>query len=497
MSGHVTIGSDQPLRNPAEDLLLAREVAGLKALTAVRSTVIVVIFATSLAIGAGTFEHVAIGLVTLVYAVVIGISVWLIRRRRRLDLVGYLGVTLDVIAIAALPTIWYQSVGGASVAPAFTLKTGITTLGLIFVVLNSAAMRPAYPLLVSLGVAFVHLGYFTFAVTDARTTLTSDYVRSALGDGLHLGLFVATLIIIVGIGAILTYITWRARRLIYEAVDLEKTNAQLGRYFSPNLVRRLADNPDLLHLGGERRELSFVFTDLAGFTSLVERHEPDVVLPMLNEYLEAMVGIVFRHEGTVDRFVGDAVHVIFGAPIPQPDHAARAVACALDMDAFAHAFAARQRAGGVPLGETRIGVNCGSVVVGNFGGESMFDYTAHGDAINTAARLESLNKYLGTRIAVSRAIADAIPDFAGRPAGTFVLKGKSDGLAVLEPLPSERREAPETAAYLEAYEMLQAGASGAEAAFAPLADAGDPLARFHLERIRAGETGTTITMTEK
>ena len=490
---------DMPRPDPAEALLLKRELAGLTALTVVRGIVIAILFVMTLAVGFSGFENLAVGIVTLVYGLALTLSAFLIRRRTHLGFVGYLGVALDTFVVGILPAIWYQSVGGSDVAPAFMLKTGLTTIAMLIIVLNSLAMRPAYPLLVALGVIVVHLGYFTFAAGDERTVITANYVHSALGPDFHAGQFIGTLIAIAGVGAILTFLTWRARRLIYEAVGLEKANTQLGRYFSPNLVRRLVDNPNLLHLGGERRELSFVFTDLAGFTSLVEQQNPDVVLPLLNEYLDAMVSIVFKHEGTVDKFVGDAIHVMFGAPIAQPDHAARAVACALEMDAFAHAFARRKREAGIPLGETRIGVNTGTVVVGNFGGDSMFDYTAHGDAINTAARLESLNKHLGTRIAVSANVVEQIPDFAGRPAGTFILQGKSEGLEVLEPLSPDEADAPAVKAYLAAYRMLENGQSGAGRAFESLAESvyRDPLADFHLNRIRSGESGTTVVMTKK
>jgi adenylate cyclase len=169
------------------------------------------------------------------------------------------------------------------------------------------------------------------------------------------------------------------------------------------------------------------------------------------------------------------------------------------MDAFAHAFARRKREAGVPLGETRIGVNTGSVVVGNFGGDSMFDYTAHGDPINTAARLESLNKHLGTRIAVSAGVAEQIPNFVGRPAGIFLLKGKSEGLEVLEPLAPDEADSPAVKAYLEAYRMLENNQAGAKAAFESLTESPhrDPLAEFHLNRIRSGESGITVVMTEK
>jgi len=499
MADGTTLGGGFLMPDPAEALLLKREIAGLKALTLVRGIVIGVMFFMTLAIGFSGFESVAVGVVTLIYGLALTVSTVLIRRRTHLGFVGYLGVVLDIFLIGILPTIWYHSVGGANIAPVFMLKTGLTMLAILIIVLNSVAMRPAYPLLVALGAAAVHLGYFAFAVGDDRTVITANYVRSALGPDFHGGQFVGSLIVILGIGAILTFLTWRARRLIYEAVSLEKANAQLGRYFSPNLVRKLVENPDLLLLGGERRELSFVFTDLAGFTSLVEQQEPGVVVPLLNEYLDTLVEIVFKHDGTVDKFVGDAIHILFGAPIEQPDHAARAVACALEMDAIAHAFSQKKRADGIPLGETRIGVNSGSVVVGNFGGEAMFDYTAHGDAINTAARLEGLNKHLGTRVAVSADTAQRIPGFAGRPAGTFILQGKSRGLEVLEPLSAHRADSDAVKAYVKAYRLLESGQPDALQAFAILADSGDadPLADFYFDRIRSGQMGVEIVMTEK
>ena len=149
--------------------------------------------------------------------------------------------------------------------------------------------------------------------------------------------------------------------MVVEAVGLEKANVQLGRYFSPNLVPKLVASPDLFKVGGERRELSFVFSDLQGFTALVETLEPDVVVPLINRYLNALVEVAFKHQGTVDKIVGDAVHIIFGAPEEQPDHARRAVACALEMDAVAEGLRA-EVAPNIALGCTRIGVNSGDVI---------------------------------------------------------------------------------------------------------------------------------------
>lgn len=279
----------------------------------------------------------------------------------------------------------------------------------------------------------------------------------------------------------------------------EQAKAILSRYFSPNLAQELSENPEFLKLGGERRELTFVFTDLADFTPLVEALDPSVVVPLLNEYLDGMTQIVFRHGGTTEKIVGDAVHAIFGAPREQPDHAARGVACAMEMDAFAEAFRERKNAEGLPLGATRIGVHCGMAIVGNFGGDLFFDYTAHGDAINTAARLEGANKFLGTRICVSERIVDQIPNFRGRPVGTITLKGKTEGLRVFEPLLEDAAESPVTESYREAFAKLEEGDAGARQAFAALVGqyGDDPLATFHLKRLLAGEQGVAIAFGAK
>lgn len=279
----------------------------------------------------------------------------------------------------------------------------------------------------------------------------------------------------------------------------EQAKAALSRYFSPNLAKELSDNPEFLSLGGERKELTFVFTDLADFTPLVESLEPSVIVPLLNEYLDEMTQIVFHHGGTTEKIVGDAVHAIFGAPLEQPDHACRGVACAIELDAFAESYREKKNSEGIALGVTRIGVHSGPAIIGNFGGELFFDYTAHGDAVNTAARLEGANKHLGTRICVSEKIVEQIPDFKGRPVGLLVLKGKSEGLRVFEPLSGEKATSPATDAYKEAFKKLEADDAGASQAFAALVGqyGEDPLANFHLKRLLSGETGIHITFGEK
>lgn len=277
-----------------------------------------------------------------------------------------------------------------------------------------------------------------------------------------------------------------------------------SRYVSPNKVAYLVEHPEQLQLGGQRQVCSFVFTDLAGFTSMMESGDPARAVALLNDYLDAMLAIVFKHEGTLDRIVGDAVAVLFSAPVQQADHRQRALDCALEMDTFASAYAARQQAEGMPWGHTRIGVHSGEVIVGNFGGKTLFDYRALGDPINTAARLESVNKHLGTRVCVSQAILDGCPGAEARRVGQLVLKGKSKPLLVYEPLATTNAAlcAP-PADYDAAMHFLQPGdmqdPAKALQAFEALAERHpkDPLVALHLARLREGATDDHIVMSAK
>ncbi len=185
-----------------------------------------------------------------------------------------------------------------------------------------------------------------------------------------------------------------------------------------------------------------------------------------------------------------------GAPGEQPDHTARAVACALALDAYAQSFRERRREQGLAFGATRIGLHAGPAIVGNFGGSRFFDYTAYGDTINIAARLEAANKQLGTRICVSEILAARVEDFRGRPVGDLVLRGRTESLRAFEPLAAEQYADLATEEYLKAFVMLEAGDPGAVAAFP--AQVGkrpeDKLASFHLKRCLNGASGVRIAM---
>ena len=300
-----------------------------------------------------------------------------------------------------------------------------------------------------------------------------------------------SLVLSAGIGS--AYLGRRDRR------QKQFIRKAFSRYVASAVVDQLVEDPGKLSLGGERREISCFFTDLEGFTSMVEKNEPSEVLPLLNLYLDGMCSIARDHQGTIDKIVGDAMDVFFNAPLDQPNHRAQAMRCVLAMNEFANAFVAEQAENGFKFGKTRIGVNTGMAVVGNFGGEAFFDYTGHGDTVNTAARLESVNKFLGTTICVAGATAQGCPDVTFRPVGDLVLKGKTRGLPAFEPLTAEAAASPEIARYNQAYELMQAEDPAALPAFERLAEdcPRDTLAALHARRLRDGDTGITIVLKDK
>ncbi len=273
-----------------------------------------------------------------------------------------------------------------------------------------------------------------------------------------------------------------------------------SRYLSPNLVEHLLKHPEQLALSGQRQICSFVFTDLVDFTHLMESLDPAEAVSLLNNYLENMIAIAFTHQGTLDRIVGDALAIMFSAPVKQIDHQQRALQCALDMHQFASRFTANLKHKGIEFGQTRIGVHTGEVIVGNFGGKTIFDYRALGDAVNIASRLESANKYLGTLICVSEATLAGCVNTSVRPIGRLLVKGKSIPLNVFEPLSATQLDSQSKADYLAAHALMHEGnIPEAIAAFQKfvITYPDDKLAAFHLQRLLAGLNDDLIELTHK
>lgn len=261
----------------------------------------------------------------------------------------------------------------------------------------------------------------------------------------------------------------------------------MSHYVPPQLVQALQKNPALLRLGGERRKVAMMFTDIAGFTSLSENMPAEDLVRNLNEYLHGISELVAYHGGIVDKYIGDAVVALFNTPVEQADFGTQALKCALAVDEFAERFLHDLQREGWAWGITRIGLHVDEVVVGNVGGRKRFNFTAMGDGMNAASRMEGVNGYTGTRLLVSQSVLDVAelpPETTLFEVAKIQLKGKKKGIQCYTLF-------HETSAihtqYNQALEALKAG--NVESALAlfeqipPEAECAG-LCAFHIQRIK-------------
>jgi adenylate cyclase len=217
---------------------------------------------------------------------------------------------------------------------------------------------------------------------------------------------------------------WRARllRLSFE------------QHLAPEVVRRIAADPTALRLRGEMREITALFTDIEGFTSLTERADPTDLVALLDAYFDVATRIVTDHGGMIDKIVGDAIHAIYNAPFELEDHASRAVASALALLKASEEVRKSPLGQRLQLGRTRVGIETGPAIVGDVGGGRKLDYTAHGNAMNAAARLEAANKDLGSSICIGPGTAAQLEASTLRQIGTLTLRGQSGEIKVYTPV---------------------------------------------------------------
>jgi len=220
---------------------------------------------------------------------------------------------------------------------------------------------------------------------------------------------------------------------VVEGRERRKVTRLFSRYVSKAVYQQLLEAPQLAQLGGTRRFMTVLFSDMRGFTSLTERESPEAMVAQLNDYFTRMVALVFAHQGTLDKFVGDMVMALYGAPVDDEAHADHAVQTALAMVQALGALDAERAARGAPPFDIGIGINSGEMVAGNIGSDQVMSYTVIGDAVNLGARLESLNKEYGTRIIISEATRALLRgQYDVRPLGTVTVKGKTQAVKIFE-----------------------------------------------------------------
>jgi adenylate cyclase len=214
----------------------------------------------------------------------------------------------------------------------------------------------------------------------------------------------------------------RSRLRLYEEKHLLRET--ISRYVSPEMCEEILKNPAMLQLGGRRQQVTVLFADIRNFTAMSETMAPEEVVEVLNVYFTEMVELVFQHQGTLDKYVGDALMAVFGVPVPLPHAATRAVECALAMQRRLEILRAQKL---TPIQGMRIGINTGEAIVGNIGSIKRMDFTVIGDAVNVAARLQEAAKELEAEILVSEATVRAAEErFPFIPLAPVVLRGRQE-----------------------------------------------------------------------
>jgi len=279
---------------------------------------------------------------------------------------------------------------------------------------------------------------------------------------------------------------WSASLLVFQGWLYREEGRQrafirkvLSLYLAPEVTRILLEDPSRLRLGGERREITVFFSDVRGFTSLSEELAPEVLVEVMNAYLDRVTRVLFRHGATLDKYLGDGVMAFWGAPVDQPDHARRACQAALEIQQVVADFSQTLRGKGLPELRVGMGLATGPAVVGNLGSTHHFDYTAVGDTVNTASRLEGLTRILGADILLTgRTREEAGDGFFLRKVGRVRVKGKQQPVEVWE---LRQEDHPDLPLWNQALEALYRGRlKEALQIFQRLSEV-DPVAAFYVE----------------
>jgi adenylate cyclase len=248
--------------------------------------------------------------------------------------------------------------------------------------------------------------------------------------------FLPTATLTTNYAAIVSY------RFFFEEREKKKVRGVFQQYLAPSLINQLLENPELLQLGGQEKELTVMFSDIRGFTTLSEGLPPAKLVALLNEYLSEMTDTLFRNWGTLDKYIGDAIMAFWGAPYPQPDHAERACHTALQMITALKKLQAGWTAEGRPRIDIGVGINSGPVLIGNMGSKHRFNYTIMGDNVNLASRLEGLNKEFATHLIISEFTYEQVREkMVARELDYIRVKGKKKPVRIFELLATSETRA--------------------------------------------------------
>jgi adenylate cyclase len=330
------------------------------------------------------------------------------------------GVCLDIALLLGL--IWSFHLQYQQPAP-FYLKVPTLLYVFIFIALRALRFEPVYVIAAGVSAAAGWLAMLAYAATSGDMVVTRDYVRYMTSNSVLIGAEIDKIIAILMVTGVLALALARSRRILYRAVLDSVLAKDLSRFVAPEVAARISASERGLRAGeGEVREATVLFTDIEAFSTLAEKVSPERLVMLLNEYFEAVSGAVERHGGVITQFQGDAMLITFNTVRDDPDHAAKAVRTALEIQELTRG---RLFGGAAPM-RTRCGINTGRIVAGAVGSAERLLYTVHGDEVNIAARLEQLNKKYGTYLLASEsAVRAAGGEFPFRLVDEIAVRGRA------------------------------------------------------------------------
>jgi len=306
-----------------------------------------------------------------------------------------------------------------------TRNGGIAALDVLVIVIFGTLLAFAIPRVnASRAIIYSVLLLVLFTVVNILAFTSGNLVLGYIYPGMSL-VFVS--------GGLISY------QYLTEEREKKRTKSTFQFYLDPHMIEQVMSDPERLRLGGEKREMSVLFSDIRGFTSFSEKMAPTEVVHFLNQYFDKMTGLIFQYKGTLDKLIGDAVMCFWGHPLDMKDHAVKATVCALEMIQAVEDLRPVLILPGGARFDIGVGVNTGQMVVGNMGSQSRFSYTVMGDNVNLGSRLESLNKYYGTKILISDSTYEECRHaIFCRQLDTIQVKGKTDAVTIYEPLAVKR-----------------------------------------------------------
>jgi adenylate cyclase len=413
------------------DLLRRHEMTGLRLLAWLHlaATVLSVLGGIFTAQGGLRFSNFVIALLPFGIFLLIILRV---EKVRHLEDFGLMIALFDSVIMLWMPVSWFLFQGDGQF-PQLLVKNDLVIFYILLAGIQSITLRPKQPLLVGAIGVLGQVGCFFWAQSIGLPPVTSEWLTAINTPQVDIGSFWFKTLAMLPFGCItLAILAARGRQLVMRSVSMERSVTALSRYFSPEIVGELISNNNPLDVSqnGQQRDVAILFVDIVSFTALRESLPPDDVVSLLADYYQRMVACVFANKGSVDKFLGDGLMATFNMLGDQPQAARQAVLAGLAMQKAIGELNAVRQVRGLPPLRQRIGIHFGPAVVGNVGTAERMEFTAIGDTVNTASRLQEMGKQLQFNFLISEPVYRQFPQLPVQDMGLVNVRGKANAMRV-------------------------------------------------------------------